>query len=453
MDKTTEQLASYTASLSYADLTPEAVHAAKRSLVDSIGCALGAYHAEPVKAARALASRVTGAQPATLFGAGIRSSPEWAAFANGLMIRYLDFSDDYFGAEEGEGSPHPSDTIAGVLAAAESAGADGKALALGIVLAYEACGQVRRLKGWDYGTLTAIGTSLGAGKVLGLSREQLRNAVSIAIVPNICLLQTKVGELSHWKGCVGPNGSRNGLFAALLAGEAITGPPEPFEGKAGLMKQLGTPFELGAFGGRGVPFKVEGTSFKYLPVMYSLQLPVWTALELRKQVTVADIESIRVYLERRTVLGDSYSSERYQPGNRETADHSGPYLMGAALVDGEVTIRTLTPERYRDPEILAVARKIRAQEDPEYTAAAPRVLNCRIEATLRSGKKVTVHRANPKGHPANPMTDGDIEDKFLKQVDPLLTGRQSRALLDRLWNLERLDGLGELFRLMLVQTQ
>ncbi len=450
MDKTTEKLSAYAASISYADLTPQAVHAAKRSLVDSVGCAYWARDAEPVKAVCRLVSRVSSSEPATLIGTQIRTSPDLAAFANGLMVRYLDFSDDYFGDTEGDGSPHPSDTLGGVLAATESAGGGGKDLLLGIALAYEVCGQMRRLKGWDYGELTAIGASLGAGKALGLTQEQLANAVSIAVVSNLCLFQTRIGEISHWKGCSGPNGARNGVFAALLAREGITGPPEPFEGKSGLMKQMAVPFEVGALGGRGVPFKVEGTCFKYLPIMYSLQLPVLTALELRSKLRVEDIESITVYLEKRSATNESYSANRCDPTTRETADHSGPYLIAAALVDGEVADRTLTPECFHDPAIVSLAGKIRTAEDPEYTRAAPSNVHCRIEATLTSGKRTSAHQVNPKGHPANPMSDKDIEDKFLNQVEPSMTSRRARELLDQLWNVDRLDSLGPLFRLMLV---
>ncbi len=457
MDKTTEKYASYAASLSYGDLTPGAIHAVKRSVVDSIGCVFGAFNAEPAKAVRRLASQVSASRPATVIGTRVKSSPEWAGFANGVMIRYLDFSDDYFGGSGAESGPHPSDNIGSVMAAAESAGADGKALVLGIALAYEACDRLvdytsLRPNGWDYPIMHSVGTSLGAGKVLGLSREQLGNALALAVVPNNCIRQTRLGELSNWKGLAGPNGSRNGLFAALLAREGITGPGEPFEGKAGFMKQLSSPFELGTLGGRGTPFKIEGTYFKSMPVMYSIQLPVWTALQLRSKVKIQDIESIRAFLDGHSFSGGAYGAERWDPRTRETADHSGPYLMGAALIDGEITEKTYEPQRFRDPILLTFIKKISVVEDKEYTAAFPRTFNCRIEATLKSGEVVTVHETNQKGHPANPLSDKDLEEKFVKQAGDLLTGKQSRTILDSLWNLEKATDLSKLFVPMVVKT-
>ena len=457
MDKTTETFASYAANLAYEDLTPKAIHATKRCIVDALGCAFGAFDAAPIKAVRAMASKVSSTQPATLIGTRIKSSPELAGFVNGSMIRYLDFSDDYFGTSGKQSGPHPSDNIGSILAAAESVGADGKALIMGTALAYETCNQLvdgtlLHPNGWDYTIMHSVGTSLGAGKILGLSREQLGNALSLAVVANVSLWQTRLGELSVWKGMAGPNGSRNGLFAALLAKENITGPGEPFEGKAGFMKQLGSPFDLNHLGRKDLPFKIERTCYKYLPVMYSIQLPIWTALELRKQVDIDDIEAITVYLYAYTLSTDAYSPERWDPKTRESADHSGPYLIGAALVDGAITEETMTPHRFRDPGILSVVKKIEVKEDKQYSAAYPQALNCRFEARLKSGKVVSVHQANPKGHVANPLSDQELEGKFLKQACPLLGEKPARALLERLWNLETLDDVSKLLPLMVVPT-
>ena len=463
MDKTREKLVSYAAGLSYADLTPKAVHAVKRSILDSIGCALGAFNATSAVAARSLAAQMSSVRPATVIGTRIRSSPEHAAFANGAMIRYADYNDDYFGGT-GMFGPHPSDNIASVLAAAESAGADAKTLILGVAIAYEVCCQLvdhthlhekgAVLRKWDYPILHAIATSLGAAKVLSLTAEQMANAVSLAIVPNICLNQTRYGELSNWKSLAGPNACRNGLFATLAAQAGITGPGEPFEGKAGYMNILPDHFELAcAFGGGDVPFKIERTFVKFLPVRYGCQLPIWVAFELRNKIKLQDVEAIRVYIEDRPhrVVDRADEPEYWNPMSRETADHSFPYLVGAALVDGKIDARTFTPERFRDPAILAVVQKIRLAGDPTYNND-PFTYDCRIEATLKSGAVVTVHQRNPKGHPGNPASDADLEEKFLKQVAPVLPRKRSRALLDRLWALEELDDLKQLYPLMRVRA-
>ncbi len=457
MDKIEEKLVDYVSALTYEDLSAAAIHAVKRSMIDAIGCALAAFDAVPVKALRNLAARMSAVKPATLIGTQIRTSPDLAGFVNSGMIRYLDFGDDYFG-DQGDSGPHPSDNIGGILAAAETADADGRTLVLGVALAYEICDRLvdqtsLRARGWDYPVLHATATALGTAKVLGLTREQMRNALALAVVPNIALSSTKYGELSNWKSFAGPNGSRNGFFATLLAREGLTGPSEPFEGKGGFMKQLDNPFELDAFGGKGRAFKIEDTFFKYLPVRYTIQLPVWAALELGTKVKAADIESICVYTVQRYAINRSDSPADWNPRTRETAGHSVPYLVAAALIDGEIGGKTLTPERYLDPAILATVQKVRLQEDEEYTAAFPKTFHCRIEAALKSGEKVCVHKINPKGHPANPMSDDEIAEKFLKQVDTVLPTRQGRSLLAQLWELEKIDDVKKLFPLMLAQSR
>ncbi len=460
MDKTQAKFVDYAANLNYANLTPGAIHSAKRSIIDSVGCAIGAFDCEPAKAARAYASQVTCKRPATLFGTKIKSSPDLAAFVNGTMIRYLDFSDDYFSNSNSEqGGPHPSDSIGGIWAAAESAGRDGKALILGTTLAYEVDGQLvdRMLldtKGWDYPIWHAIATSLAAGKVIGLSHEQLAHAVAIATVSNISTRQARVGQLSHWNRCTGPNGSRNGLFAALVAKDGMTGPDDPFEGRVGLMKQLNCPFELGVMGGEdGTPFKMELTYYKYFPAVYQGQILIWMAFDLRKQVKMEDIASIDVFIDGQTINKGVFNPERYEPKTAESANHSPYYIIGAALKDGEITERTTEEARFRDPAMLAFIKNIRVKEDPAYSAGFPKNINCRFEVALRSGKKIVVKRADPKGHPANPMTDQEINDKFFNLVEPRFSSKQqANALLDQLWNLEKLDDVSKPFANMLVKA-
>ncbi|MDI7259120.1 MAG: MmgE/PrpD family protein [Thermodesulfobacteriota bacterium] len=450
MDRIAEKISDYAASFTYTDLTPEALHAVKRSLIDSIGCALGAFSAEPVKIARRLAARVQCSMPASILGTFMKTSPEMAAFVNGIMVRYLDFNDDYLNKD----GPHPSDNISALLAICEALHTNGKSLACGITLAYEIVDQLVdsaefHSRGWDYVTETSIGSALGVGNMLGLSQEKMAQALALAIAPNIGLWQTRTGELSMWKGCAGPNAARNGLFAALLASEGMTGPNQIFEGRCGLMKQVTGPFELGVFGGKGHPFKIEGTFFKYRPVMYTVLLSVETALELRKKVDIHQIDSIRVFLDSFSIATSS-GPEKYDPHTRETADHSIPYLVVAALFDGEISERTYTPERYRHPQILALLKKSSMEEDPQYTKEWPKTFHCRIEVVDLSGRQWIQHLKNPKGHPANPMSDDEIEEKFLKLTQNLLTSTQAQNTLELLWHLEEMEDVNRIFNAVLI---
>jgi 2-methylcitrate dehydratase len=458
MDSVVEKIGSFATTARYEDLTPTALYAARRSIVDSIGCALGAFYVPPALAVRALAARVSALEPATVMGTSIRTSPEYAALANGTMIRYSDYSDDYFGGS-GSTGPHPSDNIGGIIAAAEASGGGERAALLGVVIAYEVSAQLidhtslGSESGWDYTVLHAVSTAAGVASVFGMTPEQTANAISLAVVANISLRETRVGQISNWKALAGPNGSRNGLFAAYLAREGISGPGRPFEGKSGFMKQLNCPFQLDEFPAPGAPFKIEETYLKAVPVRYTLQLPVWIAQELHGRVDLDEIEDVSVYITRRFAADKSTDPEPWDPRSRETADHSGPYLIGSALRYGAITDETYTPERYRDPRTLELVGRIRMLEDPEYTALFPGTFKSRIEITLKSGEIVRSEQVNPKGHPANPMTADEVNEKFLKQGEPVLGPDRSRDLLDLLWRFGEGGELGGLFAGMLVTDQ
>lgn len=438
-------------------LTVAAKHAAKRCLVDALGCAIASLGTDVMKALTTVASTSTSTRPATLFGSGVGTTPEMAAFVNGSAIRSLDYNDDYFGTDtsraHGDTGPHPSDNIGGVLAATQMAGADGAEALLGIVTAYEICGQlvdevVIRGNGWDHPIFHSIATAGAAARLMRLSAKQTANAIRLATVPNICLYQTRVGEISNWKGLAGPNGSRNGLFAAILAETGITGPEMAFEGARGFMNQLDHQFSLGPFGGPERHFRVEYTYFKHLPLRYEMQLPVQLALRLRDEVVPSEIASLRVHMESKSVVDRAEEPALWQPDSRETADHSGPYLIASALLYGYIDNATFEPERFRDGKVLAITDTIELVEDPAYTASFPWQMACRFEVELKNGRQLNVFGENPNGHPRNPMSDQAINEKFLRQVQPSLGHERAEALLGTLWNLEREGSLDRVFELM-----
>ena len=178
MDRTTEMLASYACRLSYKDLEPKTVHQVKRTLVDTMGCAMGGFVSEPAKIARGMASSVTSTTPSRVLGTNEFTSPDMAGFANGVMIRYLDCNDSYFSP----GGGHPSDMIPAVLAMADPMIADGRNVITAIALAYEVFCRlsdqvVAGDLGWDQGMFSVIGAACGAGKVLGLDHEQMGHEV------------------------------------------------------------------------------------------------------------------------------------------------------------------------------------------------------------------------------------------------------------------------------------
>ncbi|HEX2830597.1 MAG TPA: MmgE/PrpD family protein [Burkholderiales bacterium] len=434
MDRTTQKLASYVASLTFEDLPATTVHQAKRRLIDSIGCAIGGYDSEPARIARALAAEASSTPAGRILGSGASTSIEMAAFANTCAIRYLDCNDTFISI----GSGHPSDMMGALLAVAEARGCSGRDALLAIVIAYEvftafADAVPLRDLGWDQGVFVVAGAAAGAAKLLGLSEAQAADAIAIAITANIPTRQTRAGELAMWKGVATAAAARSGVFAALLAEKGMTGPTAAFEGKNGLWEQVTRPFELRALGGKGTPGGIERTNLKFFPSEYHSQAPLFIALGLRERVRVEDIEAIDVqtYWTAYSEIGSE--PEKWSPRTRETADHSLPYLLALGFIEGRVGADSFSDERIADARVNALMHRIRIAHNESYTAEFPGKLMTRIEVTTRGGERLVGEASYPKGHAKNPMSDADVEAKLAGLCAGLMEEGARKAMVEALW--------------------
>lgn len=448
MDRILEFLSDYGVSMTYDKLSERAVHEVKRRVIDTLGCAMGSYTMRPPAIARAHALEVTATPGSTVLGTRHRSAPELAAFANGVMARYSDFNDMSVGRKAG----HPSDNIPAVFAAAEYTGADMRATIAGIVLAYEVQDRVGDVcepvidGGWDYVVYTNFAAAAGAGKAMGLTKEQLAHALALAVVPNGPMFQTRVGQLSMWKGCAAANAARNGLFAALLARRGLTGPDHAFEGSCGFNKQYRVTVKLPTFGGGAIPFTIEQSRFKAFPCDYEAQCCVTPAAELHKALSsnLHDIERIEIETYEHGVQCSADTRDKWNPTTRETADHSLPYVAAVALSRGTVWVDDFTEERIRDPKVHALMQKIEVRAIDEFNRAWPEAYPFRITATMRSGQKHVREVFYAKGHPKNPMTDQEIEAKFRRLAEPVMGEAAAGRALGALWHMEKMTGVQEL---------
>lgn len=443
MDATLKRITEFSSQLSYTGLTSSAIHECKRRVIDTIACALGAFNSEPSKIARALTRKVSSKNPARTIGSLDSTSPDLAAFANGVMIRYLDFND-----ASGTGGGHPSDMFGALFAAAECSKADGKSFITASIIAYElylgflAAVRVRN-KGWDHVIYTVLGAAAGAAKIMKLDYETMANALCLAITPNMPLEIARRGELSMWKGCAGPNASRNGMFAAMLAAEGLTGPQSVFEGEHGVWNAVGR-FDWPPFAAQNRPFRVADTQIKFYPAEYHAGPPIEAALAIRSEVRPDDIESIvvRTYWFTWSEIGSE--REKWNPTTRETADHSLPFLVCAALLDGKLDSDSFAEERISDPYLRSLMQKVQVIHDKELDKLHPANCPCRLEITLKNGEKRFSNIDNPKGHVRNPGDDRDIETKLISLNRGLLSPRQISRLLDLCWRLEDLDEVAEI---------
>jgi len=454
-----DRFADYTRSLSYSRLPTAAVHEVKRRVLDSIGCAFGAWNAPPCRIARRLAQSVNVANGATLWGTKHKTLPDLAAFANGSLVRYLDFNDTYLSKEPA----HPSDNLAAVLAAGETAHASGKQVIEALALAYEVqcrlCDAAAlRPRGWDHVTYGPFSSALASAKVLNLSRAQTVQAVNLAGVANVALRQTRVGDLSMWKACAFSNATRNGLFAAMLAQQGMTGPSPIFEGEKGFMKLVSGPLDLPLFGGeKGGHFMILDTYIKHYPVEYHAQTAVASALVVREElikaegrqglasITEVEIGSYDVAIE---IIGRD--PEKWHPRTRETADHSFPYAVAVALLDGTVTLQSFGPKRLNDAALQALMQKVRVVEQEEFKGWYPQAMPTRVSVRTAMGKEYVKQVDFPLGHPRNPMSDREVEEKFRALAAGKLDRAQAGKVIDLVWKLDRLKDIGSLMPLLKV---
>ncbi len=450
-----EELSRYVSSVKYGDIPESIIHESKKRIIDALGCGIGAFNAEPVKFSRKIAEKARVEDGSTLLGTRKKSMPDMASFVNGIMVRYFDYNDTYLSREPA----HPSDNLGACLSVANSEGASGKDLLLSLALAFEI--QCRlcdaadiRHRGWDHVCYGLVSTALATGRLIGLNPEQMTQAVNLALNSHITMRQVRAGELSMWKGCSFANAGRNGVFSALLAREGMTGPSPIFEGEMGFFKQVSGPFEINTddFGGRKGSFKIGETYLKYFPAEIHSQTAIWAALEARKEIgDLKDVASVEIASHEAgyTILGKD--PEKWAPATKETADHSLPYIVSMALLEGKIDNSSYSPKKFKDPKTLDFLKKVTVVEDKDLTAMYPEAVANRVTVKLSSSKIISKQVNYHKGHPKNPMSDHDVEKKFRTLTRRQLSEHQARRALDMLWTLEKVNDVSKLFSALVVK--
>jgi 2-methylcitrate dehydratase len=451
------QLADYTCSLRFEDLSKQVIHEVKRRVIDSFGCALGAWNEEPCVIARKVASEFSAKSGATIIGTMHKAPPDWAAFATGCCIRYFDYNDTYLSKEPA----HPSDNLAAVFAVAESVGATGAEAIAAAAIAYEVqcrlCDAASiRARGWDHPTYGAFSTALAAAKLMKLDAGRTRHAVNIAGVNCAAFRQARVGELSHWKGVAFANAARHGVYSALLARAGMTGPAPIFEGQMGFEKELGV--SLGnvaevfdkkkeAMAGGGPASMILKTSIKYWPAEYHSQSAIEAALFLRREIgDPSKIRSVRIESHDASVDIIGSEPEKWKPETRETADHSLPYITAIALIDGEVTEKQFQPERFTDPAIWKFLEGVTVERNDELSSLYAKAVANIVHVTLQDGRVLTKRVDYPLGNALNPVSDQQLEGKFNRLVMPALGEQKAKAIVDLAWKLDQAKNVDELMR-------
>ncbi len=431
------QIAEFAVNLRYEDLPEKVVHEVKRYLYDSIGCAYGGYHTKDVNILRDIYLSMGGSGEATLIGFGDRFPAVNATLVNSLMIRALDFNDIYWK----EDPSHPSDIIPAALSTGEMMDVSMKDVITAIVLAYEfeqrlcefGVPGVRERK-WHHATLTQFVSPIVAGKILGLTADQMVHAIGINGAHNHTIGCPTAGQLTMMKNTVDPMAVQSGVFAALMAKKGYTGTEKVFEGKEGLMDVFGPNWAIEKLtGGLGERYKILECSMKAFPTEALTHTHITATLKVVKghNITYDQIEQVTVTTIARAcdILFDPH---KYRPKSRETADHSLPYCIAAALVDHQVTTQSFSEEKLQDKRIWEVIDKIKGEASTEFEKMFPAKQPSKVVVKTKDGREFSEYLEYPKGDPREPMTMEDLEAKFNALSARLISsGRQKeiRAMI------------------------
>ncbi|WP_298740601.1 MmgE/PrpD family protein [uncultured Microbacterium sp.] len=435
------------------EVEPDVVDMIINRVIDNAAVAAASLTRAPVSAARAQAldhpvSR-NGAG-ASVFGTEELSSPEWAAWANGVAVRELDYHDTFLAAEYS----HPGDNIPPILAVAQHVGADGAALVRGLATGYEI--QVDLVKAIclhkhkiDHVAHLGPSAAAGIGTLLGLDAGVIAQAVAQALHTTTATRQSRKGEISTWK-------AHAPAFAGKMAVEAVdramrgeTSPAPIYEGEDGVIAWMLD----GPQAAYDVPLPAAGEAKRAILDSYTkehsaeYQAQAWIDLARKLHdegaFDPADVTSIVLHTSHHThyVIGSGANDpQKYDPtASRETLDHSIPYIFTVALQDGGWHhVDSYLPSRAQRTDTVALWQKVTTAEDAEWTRRyhsddpAEKSFGGRVEITLADGSTIVDEIAVADAHPlgARPFARADYIAKFRLLAEPVLTPAEIDRFLD-----------------------
>ena len=426
-----QELAGFVARVGPEDLSSEALQQLKIRVLDTVGIAIGALDAAPIVAIGRLTAELGGRPIATLIGGG-RTAPDRAAFFNGALSRYLDFMDSYLA--EGE-TNHPSDNLGAVLAAAEMRGASGAEFLTALAVAYQVQTRLSdvapvRDKGFDHTTQGAYAAAAGVAKALGLPREQIAHAIAISGTANVALRVTRTGALSQWKGLAYPNTAMAATHAALLAACGITGPEAVFEGNKGFKDTIAGPFEID-WGTEDLE-RVRLTVLKKHNAEIHAQSALDAALEIRGRpgFDVTRVRAVRLetFDVAHQIIGGGEEGDKRIVRSKEEADHSLPYMLAVALIDGEVQPEQYAPARIAADNVQRLLRTVTVVPLAELSARFPHRLPARLVVELTDGTALRAEHEDYRGFHTDPFDWAAARAKFDRVTRAFTTPAQRDAI-------------------------
>jgi 2-methylcitrate dehydratase len=446
-----EQLAEFIVKTSFTDMSDFAVGELKIRVLDGLGCAIGALGNDLIRKIREQVDDFGGRSQSTLIGGG-KSAPDRAAFFNGALVRYLDFNDSYLAKGE---TCHPSDNIGAVLAAAECSNAGGPDFLTALAIAYQIQCRLSdeapvRDRGFDHVTLGAYSVAGGVAKILQLDRGEVANAIGISGAAHNPLRVTRTGRLSNWKGLAFADMAAGATHAAFLAMRGVTGPVEIFEGNKGFMETISGPFAID-WSKENLEAVTRTVLKKYNAEIHS-QSAIESVLELQRLsgFTAQNIEKIEIEIfdvAHKIIGGGEEGSKTAEVLTKEQADHSLPYVIAVALLDGEVTPAQYSPERIQRSDVQTLLRKVIVHPNEEYSASFPQEVPCKVTIHLDGGRVLRHETRSYPGFLNCPMLWSTVEEKFHRLASPCADRVLRDAIVSAIANVDQIQ-ISELTELL-----
>jgi 2-methylcitrate dehydratase len=413
----------------------------KIRILDAIGCALGAFGADPIRRVRKFVADFSHDGHCTLIGGG-RSAPDRAALYNGALVRYLDFNDSYLAPGE---TCHPSDNLGAVLAAAELADADGATLLAALAVAYQVQCRLSdaaplRDRGFDHTTHLAYSVAAGVSRALSLDAAHTANAIAISGTALNALRVTRTGTLSHWKGLAAPFAASAAMQATLLAQRGITGPAEVFEGNKGFVQSIAGPFAIDWT--LETLDRVERTIIKRYNAEIHSQTAIEAVLALQQAhgFDASGVEKVEVYVfdVAHRIIGGGDEGDKTLIFTKEDADHSLPYLIAVALLDHTVMPAQFTSERLHRADVQALLCRVIVRPDVAYSARFPDEMPSRVTVTLTDGLVLTRALSDYPGFRTRPQTWEEAVRKFTALAAPHIADTMLPEIASAVFDLEHI---------------
>jgi 2-methylcitrate dehydratase len=428
-----ERLAEFVARASYDDLSAEARAQLKIRVLDSLGCALGALDSPTVGHVRGYVDEFDGRGGCTLIAGG-QASPDRATLYNGALVRYLDFNDSYLASGE---TCHPSDNVAPTLAAAEYAGCHGRDFLVALAVAYQVQCRLSdlapvRAAGFDHTTQGSFAVAAAVSRALGLDAAHAAHALAISGTAFNALRVTRTGQLSNWKGLAYPNTAACCTQATLLARNGITGPLEVFEGNKGFMDAIAGQFSIDWL--REDLERVTHTILKRHNAEVHSQTAIEAVLHLRAshRVEPGDVQAvdIEIFDVAYQIIGGGQEGDKTLVCTKEDADHSLPYLVAVALIDGRVMPPQYAESRIQQADVQHLLCHVTVRPSTRYSARFPKAMPCQVTITLRDGRRFAREVDSYPGFLDQPMSWDMVRDKFDALAAPFTSAAERRTIVD-----------------------